>query len=86
MAELPGGQVTLADLFRVMSAMQVDVSRVATKLEVLDARNKSADQLDADHEQRLRALEAFRWKVVGLAFAVSALMGFVTAWLPSHLR
>lgn len=86
MVDIPGGQVTLADLFRVMSAMQLDVSKVATKLEVIDARNKNADQLHADHEQRIRTLEAFRWKIVGLALMLSILTSALIAWLPSHLR
>ena len=86
MVDIPGGQVTLADLFRVMSAMQLDVSKVATKLEVIDARNKNADQLHADHEQRIRTLEQFRWKILGLALAISIVVSLLIAWLPSHLR
>lgn len=86
MTELQAGQVTLADIFRVMSAIQSDVSKALTRLEVIDSRNKTADNIDADHENRIRTLEAFRWKLLGLALAISVLTGFLAAWLPSHIR
>jgi hypothetical protein len=57
MTEMVPGTVTLADLFRVMSAMQADLAKVATRLEVIDSRNKNADDIHRDHEVRLRAIE-----------------------------
>jgi hypothetical protein len=84
MTELQGGQVTLADLFRVLSAIQSDLGKLATRLEVIDNRNKGADATDADHEQRLRALEAFKWKVVGLSMAISAITSVLTVYLSSR--
>lgn len=75
MTEMMPGNVTLADLFRVMSAMQADVAKVATRLEVLDSQNRSAEDIHRDHEQRMRALEAFKWKLVGVAIATGVTSG-----------
>lgn len=86
MADLPAGQVTLADLFHVLTAIQTNLATMSTKLEVIDSRNKSADAIHSDHESRLRALEAFRWKLAGLAVALGILAGFLTAWAPGHLH
>jgi hypothetical protein len=76
--------VTLADLFRVLSAIQGDLAKMATRLEVIDTVSKTADQQRADHETRIRALEAFRWKLAGIAIVVGILAGFVTAWASSR--
>lgn len=84
MDALQTGQVTLADLFRVMSAMQADVAKVATRLEVLDTNNKNADAIHADHETRIRALEAFRWKLAGIAVVLGILVGIASAWITSR--
>lgn len=73
MSEMVPGTVTLADLFRVMSAMQSDVARVAMRLEVIDTRNKNADDINHDHEQRLRVLEAAPEVPDGLETRVRAL-------------
>jgi hypothetical protein len=60
-----------------MTPFQQDViDRLARLEEKLDAR--------ADHETRIRALERFRWIVVGLAAAVSAITQYVTTWPGSH--
>jgi hypothetical protein len=54
-----------------MTPFQQDViERLARLKEKLDAR--------ADHEKRIRALERFRWLVVGFAAAVSAITQYVT--------
>ena len=82
--ELQAGQVTLADLFRVLSAIQGDLSKMATRLEVIDSRNKSADAIHADHETRIRGLEAYRWKLAGIAVILGILVGVASAWLTSR--
>jgi hypothetical protein len=79
--ELQGGQVTLADLFRVLTSIQTNLATMATKLEVIDTRNKNADAIDGDHEKRIRTLEAFRWKILGMALAVSGGAGALGAWV-----
>lgn len=97
---MTAGAVTLADLFRVLSAIQGEMTKLATRLEVINSRNEHADDVDrdhetrirgletapvvspddfADHEKRLRAGEAFRWKLIGAALAVGALSGAVAA-------
>lgn len=81
MTEARQGQVTNADLYRELVGMRTDVGRALTRLEVIDARNKTADTIHADYETRLRALEAFRWKLVGLALAVSLLSSALGIWI-----
>jgi len=34
--------------------MRTDITRTLTRIEVIDSRNVNADQLHADHENRLR--------------------------------
>lgn len=76
---MTSGAVTLADLFRVLSAMQADLAKMTTQMEVINIRNVHADEVDRDHETRLRSLEAFRWKLAGMAVTVGALSGSVAA-------
>lgn len=85
-AGLPAGTVTIADLYRELVGMRNDVARALTRIEVIDSRNGDADKLHSDHEQRIRALEQFRWKLAGIAIVMAIIAGFVTAWLPGHLR
>lgn len=79
--QMPGGQVTLADLFRVLSAIQSDMSKMATRLEVIDTRNKSADEIHRDHEARLRILETAKAKIYGAAITISAVTSALGSWL-----
>jgi hypothetical protein len=79
----PGGQVTIADLFRVMSGIQLDLRSALTKLEVIDTRNVGADAAQVDHEQRLRALESSKNKMAGAVAFASLLAGGVAGWLAS---
>lgn len=100
MTEMIPGTVTLADIFRVMSAMQADMAKVATRLEVINSRNQNADEIHHDHESRLRvieaatpknldirlgALEAARWRAQGMATLFGALSGGVVATLIAYL-
>lgn len=81
MSELQPGTVTIADLYRELVAMRADVARALTRIEVIDSRNKGADDLHLDHERRLRQLEAFRWKLAGIAITVSVLCGLLSGYL-----
>jgi hypothetical protein len=72
---MPSGQVTMADLFQVLTRIQTDLAKALTRLEVVDARNAAADKLDSDHEGRLRSLEAFRWKLTGVMCLLSLFSG-----------
>lgn len=75
MTELQAGQVTVADLYRELVGMRADLSTVLTRQERIDVRNETADRVDGDHENRLRSLESFRWKLTGIALAVSTAAG-----------
>jgi hypothetical protein len=84
--ELPAGQVTIADLYRELSGMRSDIGRALTKMEVIESRNTDAEQLHRDHELRIRQLEAFRWKLAGIAIVAAIIIGFASAWLSARMR
>lgn len=85
MTELPGpqGAVTIADLFRVMSNIQVDLSKALTKLEVIDVRNSNSDEKDRDFEVRLRVLESAKAKLWGISIAIGTIAGLASGYLSS---
>lgn len=60
-----------------VSALRADVGRALTRIEVIDERNKAADSDHRDFETRLRLLEAFRWKITGIALVAGFVSGFV---------
>lgn len=75
--------MTIADLFRVMNGIQLDLREALTKLQVIDTRNVGADAVQSDHEARLRALEISKNKMAGAVATVSLLGGAVAGWLAS---
>lgn len=83
-ATLPGGQVTLADLFRVMSQIQADLGKITTRLEVNDALSKTTgqhvDTMLTDHENRIRSFEAFRFRAAGAATLLGTAAGILGSW------
>lgn len=79
----PGGQVTIADLFRVMNGIQLDLREALTKLQVIDTRNVGADEMQRDHEVRLRLLESFRYKMAGAATLAGVFAGAAAGWIAS---
>lgn len=81
MSDLQPGQVTIADLYRELVGMRQDVGKALVRIEVIDSRNTDADKLHADHEARLRALEAFRWKLAGIMLVIAALAGILAGWI-----
>lgn len=62
---IPAGAVTTADLYRELIGMRSDLVRTMTRLEM-------ADRIHDDHEQRLRLLEQFKWKLLGAVVVASA--------------
>lgn len=82
---MPGGEVTIADLFRVMSEMRTDVGKALERLAVIDMRNHNADGIHADHEARLRAVESFKMKAVGAATAAGIVAGAAGSWIGAAL-
>lgn len=86
MSELGPGIVTVADIYREVIAMRADVGRALTRVEVIDSRNSDADKLHGDHEVRIRQLEAFRWKLTGLAVSLSLIAGAVSGVIANHVH
>jgi len=83
MTELNAGAVTVADLYREIVGMRADVAQALTRIEVINVQNADADKLHADHEARIRQLEAFRWKLAGIAVVLAIIAGFLSAWFSS---
>lgn len=75
------GQVTIADLFRVMSNIQTDLARAITKLEVIDSRNANADKIHDDFEHRLRAVETAKAKIWGASLSIGTIAGVLSGYL-----
>lgn len=48
---------------------------VTTQLASISTDNTRGEQVHQDHENRLRALEAVRWKIAGWSAAIGALGG-----------
>lgn len=82
----PGGQVTIADLFRVMNGIQLDLREALTKLQVIDTRNVGADEIQRDHEVRLRQLEAFKYRILGAATFGASVAGALAGWLAAVIH
>jgi hypothetical protein len=77
MTDLVAGAVTVADLYRELVGMRSDLSRVLAHQEATDLINRGAEQIHADHESRLRALERFRFTLGGLAVVGGSAAGYV---------
>lgn len=86
MSDLQPGLVTVADLYRELVGMRGDLAKATTKLEVIDAKNTTADAIHADHESRLRAIESWRWKVTGAAIALGTASGVISGLLTGHVH
>jgi hypothetical protein len=71
------GGVTIGDLYRELVGMRSDLTRVLAHQEATDLINRSAEQIHADHETRLRALERFRYTLAGVAFVGGTASGWV---------
>jgi hypothetical protein len=71
--------ITAADLYREVTGMRAEVSAALTKLAVIETRNGLSDQAHADQEMRLRALERFRYSLMGAAVLAGSLAGFISA-------
>ena len=69
---MPGGVITSADLYRKMEDLRVNVTVALEKISVFD-------QARADHETRIRILEQFRNKLMGVASLVGAGSGVLGA-------
>lgn len=81
MTELAPGAITVADLYHELVGMRSDMGRVLARIEVFENINKGADIIHTDHENRLRLLEAFRWKIAGMCLLGGGLAGTAAAWI-----
>lgn len=71
--------ITAADLYREVTGMRAEVAAALTKLAVIETRNGLSDQAHADQEARLRALERFRYSLMGAAILAGTLAGSISA-------
>ena len=78
-ATIPTGAVTTADLYRELIGMRTDVTKALTRQEI-------ADKERADHEARIRALERFRYVLLGATVVVSAGVSAFGAWIASGIH
>jgi len=76
---IPPGAVTTADLYRELVGMRTDMVRAVTRLEI-------ADGIDKDHESRIRALERFRYLLLGATIVVSAAVSAFGTWVASGVH
>lgn len=79
---LSGQQNIQADV----SALRADVTKALTHLEVIDVRNKTADEIHRDFEARIRILEKFRFTLAGLSAVGGILAGAVGYWLGHFVK
>lgn len=80
MNELPAGTVTIGDLYRELVGMRSDVVKALTRIEIIDSQNNATAGDITDHENRLRGLEAFKWKLTGIALAVGVISGLFSGY------
>jgi hypothetical protein len=76
--------ITAADLYREVTGMRAEVGAALTKLAVIETRNGLSDAAHADQEMRLRALERFRYSLMGAAVLAGTAAGFVSALITAH--
>jgi len=79
MAELPAGQVTVADLYREMVEVRGEIVKLVTGFSLAEERHVANREIHHDHERRIRALERGWWKVSGAAAVISVIVSLVTA-------
>ncbi len=86
LSELPHGEVTIADLYRSLVAIQDAMSSLATEVRLLGRDSESSGRMSADHETRLRILETTRAKLIGAATFAGVLAGALGGYVTSHLH
>jgi hypothetical protein len=89
------GEVTIADLYRSLESISKDIGSMAADLRVMTSNVEGHSAHIADHESRIRALEASRQAaagaltgarlvVAGLVVASGAAAGWLTAVLTAR--
>lgn len=69
-----------------ISALRENIGKAIIRLEVIDTRNRAADMDHGDYENRLRALERFRYTLAGLAVIGGILAGLLGTYIGVHLH
>ena len=82
LSQLLAAQQTIA---ADIATLRTDVGKALVRIEVIDTKNTDAEQLHRDHETRLRSLEAFWWKLTGIAVLVSVAGGYA-GYLAGHVH
>ena len=75
MTELPAGRITAGDVYRKRDTMSASVIRIEERIQVLP-----------DYESRLRALERFRYTLMGAATLAGTAAGVVSGWLSAGVH
>lgn len=89
MDSLPAGVITAADVFRETSAMRGELGQALTRIAAIDVRTAEAANTLADHEGRIRILEQFRNKLLGVSVMVALASGSVSGligYVLGHIR
>ena len=86
MAELPAGQVTVADLYREMVEVRNQIGNLVTGFTLAEERHQNDQEVHRDHERRIRTLERGWWKVSGAAAVISVIVSLLTALLALRIR
>jgi hypothetical protein len=79
--ELSEGQVTIADIFRVLTSIQTDLGKMVVRLEVNDVTLQSSKADILDHETRLRIVERASIRTNAVAATVGTLAGAIAGIL-----
>jgi hypothetical protein len=74
----------LTQIQQDIAMLRNDVAKALTHLEVIDAKSTVTNEIQKDHEERLRLLERFRWTILGFAILGNTLAGFTGYWI-AHL-
>lgn len=83
------GIVTAADVVRELGAARGQLAGLDTRLAVIDVRTQSTSSTAADHEARIRRLEAFSGRVIGVALTASVASGALSGligWALGHIH
>lgn len=93
---IPSGTVTAADLFGEVTAVRRDVAEVLGKVGIIDARYQAVAGQLADHESRIRTVEArmpdnliprltslerWQWKAAAVISTLAAVAGLLGGYM-----
>ena len=75
----------LDQVLAAVNTMRVDVGVLAAKLDAAGDKTSTHTGQLADVEQRLRALEAWRWQMLGAAGLLGGLLGAASSFIVERL-